>query len=185
MAQKYYVSRGHVAGARHKPSSRKKRGSTKVSKNVLALAAALLVIFIGGLYFITHNKPNSMPLLPTPNNRPGNSLPPKPEERWRYIKELEDRQIGVQTPTEPTASGEVNAKTPHTAEQSKLLEQMQADMQQRPTQLNEVPYNAPSQATARSNSHQQQQVAPPRNLFNNGVTSAPAQHPIEPKLAVK
>lgn len=185
MVQKDYVSRGHVAGARHKPSSRKKRGSTKVSKTVLALAAALLVIFIGGLYFITHNKPNSVPLLPIPNNRPGNSLPPKPEERWRYIKELENCQIGVQTPTEPTAGGEVNAKTPLTSEQRKLLKQMQADMQQRPTQLNEVPYNAPSQATARGNSHQQQQVAPPRNLFNKGATSAPVQPPIEPKPAVK
>lgn len=185
MAQKDYVSRGHVAGARHKPSSRKKRGSTKVSKTVLALATALLVIFISGLYSITHNKPNSVPLLPTPNNRPSNNLPPKPEERWRYIKELENRQISVQTPTEPTAGGEVNAKTPLTAEQRKLLEQMQADMQQPPTQLNEVPYNAPSQATARGNSHQQQQVAPPRNLFNKGATSAPVQPPIEPKPAVK
>ncbi|MCP1064971.1 cell division protein FtsN [Serratia symbiotica] len=185
MEQKDYVSRGHVAGARHKPSSRKKRGSTKVSKTVLALAAALLVIFICGLYFITQNKPNGVPLLPKPNNRLSNNLPPKPEERWRYIKELASRQIGVQTPTEPTASGEVNAKTPLTAEQRKLLEQMQADMQQPPTQLNEVPYNAPSQATAHGNSHQQQQVAPPHNLFNKGATSAPTQPPIEPKPAVK
>jgi len=185
VAQKDYVSRGHVAGARRKTSSRKKRGSTKVSKTLLALAAALLVIFIGGLYFITHNKPNSVPLLPTPSNRPGNNLPPKPEERWRYIKELENRQNGVQNPTEPTAGGEVNAKTSLTAEQSKLLEQMQADMQQCPTQLNEVPYNDTSQATARNNSRQQQQVATPRNLFNNGATSAPAQPVIEPKPAVK
>jgi cell division protein FtsN len=29
----------------------------------------------------------------------GNGLPPKPEERWRYIKELESRQPGVRAPT--------------------------------------------------------------------------------------
>lgn len=106
MAQKDYVSRGRAAGAKRKTPSRKKRSSPKVSKTVLALAAALLVIFVGGLYFITHNKPEDAPLLPAHTTRPGNGLPPKPEERWRYIKELENRQIGVQTPTEPTAGGE-------------------------------------------------------------------------------
>ncbi|OJT36121.1 cell division protein FtsN [Serratia plymuthica] len=191
MAQKDYVGRGRT-GARRKTPSRKKSSSPKVSKTVLALAVALLVIFIGGLYFITHNKPDDVPLLPAHSNRPGNGLPPKPEERWRYIKELENRQIGVQTPTEPTAGGEVNSKTQLTTEQRQLLEQMQADMQQRPTQLNEVPYNDPSQAAARGNSRQQQvqqqqiqqqvqqqvqqpQVTQPRNPFNNGATTAPVQ----------
>jgi cell division protein FtsN len=123
-------------------------------------------------------------------------LPPKPEERWRYIKELENRQIGVQTPTEPTAGGTTNTKTQLTAEQRQLLDQMQADMQQRPTQLNEVPYNDPSQAAARSRLQQQQQVqqqqiqqqqvqqpqvAQPRNPFNSGATTAPVQQPAQPK----
>ena len=152
MAQKDYVSRGRAAGAKRKTPSRKKRSSPKVSKTVLALAVALLVIFVGGLYFITHNKPDDVPLLPAHTNRPGNGLPPKPEERWRYIKELENRQIGVQTPTEPTAGGEANSKTQLTAEQRQLLDQMQADMQQRPTQLNEVPYNDPSPTAAAGDS---------------------------------
>lgn len=77
----------------------------------MALAVALLVVFVGGLYFITHNKPGELPLLPNHDPRTGNGLPPKPEERWRYIKELENRQIGVPMPTEPSAGGEVNAKT--------------------------------------------------------------------------
>lgn len=180
MAQKDYVSRGRAAGAKRKTPNRKKRSSPKVSKSVLALAAALLVVFVGGLYFLTHNKPDDVPLLPAHGNRPSNSLPPKPEERWRYIKELENRQIGVPTPTEPTAGGEVSAKTQLTAEQRQLLEQMQADMQQRPTQLNEVPYNDPAQAASRIGSRlqqQPQQVAPPRNPFNNGAISAPEQQP--------
>lgn len=197
MAQKDYVSRGRAAGAKRKPPSRKKRSSPKVSKTVLALAVALLVIFVGGLYFITHNKPDDVPLLPAHTNRPGNGLPPKPEERWRYIKELENRQIGVQTPTEPTAGGEANSKTQLTAEQRQLLDQMQADMQQRPTQLNEVPYNDPSQAAARNNRQQQQQmqqqpiqqqqvqqqpqVTQPRNPFNNGATTQPVQQQPKPQ----
>lgn len=193
MAQKDYVSRGRAAGAKRKTPSRKKRSSPKVSKTVLALAVALLVVFIGGLYFITHNKPDDTQLLPVHSARPGNGLPPKPEERWRYIKELENRQIGVQTPTEPTAGGTTNSKTQLTAEQRQLLDQMQADMQQRPTQLNEVPYNDPSQAAARSRQQQMQQqqiqqqqvqqppVTQPRNPFNNGATTVPVQQPTQPK----
>ncbi|ERK06267.1 Cell division protein FtsN [Serratia fonticola AU-P3(3)] len=156
---------------------------------MVALAVAILVVFIGGLYFITHNKPDETPMLPTHGTRPGNGLPPKPEERWRYIKELENRQIGVKTPTEPTAGGEVNSKTQLTDEQRQLLEQMQADMQQRPTQLSEVPYNDPSQLRNGGQPQQvqqpaQQQIAPPvqqqqvtqpRNPFNNGT--APVQQP--------
>jgi cell division protein FtsN len=194
VAQKDYVSRGRAAGAKRKTPSRKKRSSPKVSKTVLALAVALLVVFIGGLYFITHNKPDDTQLLPVHSSRPGNGLPPKPEERWRYIKELENRQIGVQTPTEPTAGGATNSKTQLTAEQRQLLDQMQADMQQRPTQLNEVPYNDPSQAAARSRQQQQVQqqqiqqqqvqqppVTQPRNPFNNGATTVPVQQPTQPK----
>ena len=182
MAQRDYVSRGRSGAARRKTPSRKKRSSPKVSKTVVALAVALLVVFIGGLYFITHNQPDEAPLLPTHGTRPGNSLPPKPEERWRYIKELENRQIGVQSPTEPTGGGQINSKAQLTDEQRQLLEQMQADMQQRPTQLSEVPYNEPAQ-TRNTNREQpvqqsvptQQQVTQPRNPFNNGA--APAQQP--------
>ncbi|MEX5714369.1 cell division protein FtsN [Serratia ureilytica] len=167
---------------------------------MLALAVALLVVFVGGLYFITHNKPEDAPLLPAHTTRPGNGLPPKPEERWRYIKELENRQIGVQTPTEPTAGGELNSKTQLTAEQRQLLEQMQADMQQRPTQLNEVPYNDPGQANARGNRQQQMQqpqmqqqpvqqqqqvTQAPRNPFNNGATTAPVQQHQQPKQVTR
>lgn len=118
-----------------------------ISKTMVVLAVAVLVVFIGGLYFITHNKPEDAAILPTHPVRPGNGLPPKPEERWRYIKELENRQMGVSTPTEPTAGGNVQTKTQLTPEQRQLLDQMQADMRQQPTTLSEVPYNDPTQAT--------------------------------------
>ncbi|EDV3142500.1 cell division protein FtsN, partial [Salmonella enterica subsp. enterica] len=41
----------------------------------------------------------------------------------------------------PSAGGEVMNPNQLTSEQRQLLEQMQADMRQQPTQLNEVPWN--------------------------------------------
>ena len=107
---------------------------------MVAIAAAVLVAFIGGLYFITHHKKEEAEALQG-NKVVGNGLPPKPEERWRYIKELESRQPGVRAPTEPSAGGEVKNADQLTDEQRQLLAQMQADMRQQPTQLNEVPWN--------------------------------------------
>ena len=101
---------------------------------MVAIAAAVLVTFIGGLYFITHHKKEESETLQS-QKVTGNGLPPKPEERWRYIKELESRQPGVRAPTEPSAGGEVKTPEQLTPEQRQLLEQMQADMRQQPTQL--------------------------------------------------
>lgn len=55
---------------------------------MVAIAAAVLVAFIGGLYFITHHKKEEAEAMQN-RRAAGNGLPPKPEERWRYIKELE------------------------------------------------------------------------------------------------
>ncbi|ATO35218.1 Cell division protein FtsN [Dickeya dianthicola] len=116
---------------------------------MIALAVAVLVTFAGGLYFIAHNKPDESPVLPHQGTK-GNGLPPKPEERWRYIKELENRQIGVASPTEPSAGGEIQSTGQLTNEQRQLLEQMQSDMKRQPTTLTEVPYNDQSQMPVRT-----------------------------------
>ena len=71
--------------------------------SVTAMFLAVLVAFIGGLYFITHHKKEEAEAMQN-RQAAGNGLPPKPEERWRYIKELESRQPGVRAPTEPTAA---------------------------------------------------------------------------------
>ncbi|WBM70562.1 cell division protein FtsN [Buttiauxella sp. WJP83] len=164
MAQRDYVRRGQSAGTRRKKSSTrsKQRSLPSVSPTMVAIAAAVLVTFIGALYFITHHKKDESETLPG-HKVTGNGLPPKPEERWRYIKELENRQTGVRSPTEPTAGGEVQNKDQLTSEQRQLLEQMQADMRQQPTQLNEVPWNeqTPEQrqhTLQRQKAIQQQQV---------------------------
>lgn len=108
---------------------------------MIMLAVAVLVTFAGGLYFIANNKPAESPVLPHSATTNGNGLPPKPEERWRYIKELENRQLGVPAPTAPNSGGEIKSPVQLTPEQRQLLEQMQADMRRAPTQLSEVPYN--------------------------------------------
>ena len=130
---------------------------------MVAIAAAVLVAFIGGLYFITHHKNEEAEALQN-RQAAGNGLPPKPEERWRYIKELESRQPGVRAPTEPTAGGEVMKPEQLTDEQRQLLAQMQADMRQQPTQLTEVPWNEQTpaqrqQTLQRQRLVQQQQLA--------------------------
>lgn len=149
---------------------------------MVVLAVAVLVVFVGGLYFIAHNKHEEAVVMPTHPVRPGNGLPPKPEERWRYIKELENRQMGVTTPTEPTAGGQVESKTQLTPEQRQLLEQMQADMRQTPTQLSEVPYNDPNQVTrsttpAPAQRQVQQQQQQPVQTQPRQVQQQPAYTP--------
>ncbi|MDN2488233.1 cell division protein FtsN [Kosakonia sacchari] len=163
MAQRDYVRRSQSAPARRKTSNsrKKQRSKSAVSPAMVAIAAAVLVAFIGGLYFITHHKKEESESLQN-QKMTGNGLPPKPEERWRYIKELESRQPGVRAPTEPTAGGEVQKPEQLTDEQRQLLAQMQADMRQQPTQLNEVPWNEQTpeqrQQTLQRQRQAQQQV---------------------------
>ncbi|MCL2891868.1 cell division protein FtsN [Brenneria tiliae] len=145
MAQRDYVSRGRSGTRRKKTTGRRKSNASGTSKTMIALAVAVLVTFAGGLYFIAHNTPEESPVLPRQSTGKGNGLPPKPEERWRYIKELENRQLGVPAPTEPSAGGEIQSPVQLTDEQRQLLEQMQSDMRRQPTQLSEVPYNDQTQ----------------------------------------
>lgn len=139
---------------------------------MVAIAAAVLVTFIGGLYFITHHKKEESETLQN-QKVTGNGIPPKPEERWRYIKELESRQPGVRAPTEPSAGGEVLNADQLTNEQRQLLAQMQADMRQQPTQLNEVPWNEQTAEQRQQTLQRQRQVQ--QQQWNN--TQQQAQQP--------
>ncbi|MDU4092164.1 MAG: cell division protein FtsN, partial [Pantoea sp.] len=126
MAQKDYVGRGRSTGTRRKKSnsrSKKRTANAGVSKVMIGLAVAVLVAFAGGLWFIAHHKKEETPVIPD-HKVSGNGLPPKPEERWKYIKELENRQLSVPTPKEPSSGGEVQSHTQLTDEQRQLLEQM-------------------------------------------------------------
>ncbi len=153
---------------------------------MVAIAAAVLVAFIGGLYFITHHKKEEAEALQN-RQAAGNGLPPKPEERWRYIKELESRQPGVRAPTEPTAGGEVMKPEQLTNEQRQLLAQMQADMRQQPTQLTEVPWNeqtpAQRQQTLQRQRLAQQQVQ--QQQWAQTQQQAPVQQPKQTAAATQ
>ncbi|MEG1786491.1 MAG: cell division protein FtsN [Citrobacter sp.] len=174
MAQRDYVRRGQPAPSRRKKSTsrNKQRSTSAVSPAMVAIAAAVLVTFIGGLYFITHHKKEESETLQN-QKVTGNGIPPKPEERWRYIKELESRQPGVRAPTEPSAGGEVLNADQLTNEQRQLLAQMQADMRQQPTQLNEVPWNEQTAEQRQQTLQRQRQVQ--QQQWNN--TQQQAQQP--------
>ncbi len=147
---------------------------------MVAIAAAVVVAFIGGLYFITHHKKEESETLQS-QKVAGNGLPPKPEERWRYIKELESRQPGVRAPTEPSAGGEVQNADQLTGEQRQLLAQMQADMRQQPTQLSEVPWNEQTaeqrQQTLQRQRKAQQQVQQQQQWANTATEQPRSQQP--------
>ncbi|CCG85503.1 cell division protein FtsN [Erwinia piriflorinigrans] len=188
MAQKDYVSRERATGTRRKKTnsrSKKRSSGSGVSKIMVVLAVAVLVTFVGGLWFIAHHKKEETPTIPD-HKATGNGLPPKPEERWRYIKELENRQIGVPTPTEPTSGGEAHSQAQLTDEQRQLLDQMQADMRQQPTQLNEVPWNEQTPAQRQQtiqrqqqNQLQQQSRTPPPQTQPQRSPAVPV-HPVAP-----
>ncbi|CAK9886994.1 MAG: Cell division protein FtsN [Candidatus Erwinia impunctatus] len=150
VAQRDYVGRSRSNTTPRKKSTargRKKSSNSRgVPKVMVALAVAAVFTFIGGLWFLTHHKKEESTVLPT-HQPVGNGLPPKPEERWSYIKELENRQIGVPVPREPSTGDNGSAQAPLTDEQRQLLAQMQADMRQQPTQLNEVPWNGQALTT--------------------------------------
>ncbi len=143
---------------------------------MVAIAAAVLVAFIGGLYFITHHKKEDAEALQG-SKVVGNGLPPKPEERWRYIKELESRQPGVRAPTEPSAGGEVKNADQLTNEQRQLLAQMQADMRQQPTQLNEVPWNEQTPQQRQQTLQRQRQVQQQVQQQQQWTQTQPVQQP--------
>ena len=150
---------------------------------MIAIAAAVVVAFVGGLYFITHHKKEESEALQG-SKVAGNGLPPKPEERWRYIKELESRQPGVRAPTEPSAGGEVQNANQLTGEQRQLLAQMQADMRQQPTQLNEVPWNEQTAAQRQQTlqrQRQQQQVQQQQQQWSQ--TQTVQQPKAQPRVA--
>jgi len=204
VAQRDYVRRSQQAPSRRKKStsrsSRKNQSSLPaISPAMVAIAAAVVVAFIGGLYFITHHKKEDSETLQS-RQITGNGLPPKPEERWRYIKELESRQPGVRAPTEPSAGGNVTNTDQLTDEQRQLLAQMQADMRQQPTQLTEVPWNEQTpeqrqqtlqrQRLAQQAPTQQQQqwaqtqpVQQPRVQQHTAQTAPPPRQTQQPKAA--
>ena len=144
MAQRDYVGRGQTSARRKKTTKNKSKKAAKgLPLTTLIAAIAIVALFIGGLYFITHDKKEAVETTPTiTGQHPANSLPPKPQERWQYIKELENRQVGTPLqPEYPSSGSQINPKATLSPEQLRFLQQIEADKRQPAVQLPEVPYN--------------------------------------------
>ncbi|EKT61240.1 cell division protein FtsN [Providencia sneebia] len=142
MAQKDYVARGR-SPARRKNSKGKKKKTQGLPMATLIVAVAIVVLFVGGLYFITQNKKDApQETTAHPTTKPENKLPPKPEERWRYKKELESRGVEMPSVSTPNNTGSnIIRQNDLTPEQRQLLEQIDSDRRQPVTNLPEIPYN--------------------------------------------
>ncbi|MGP1956799.1 MAG: SPOR domain-containing protein [Arsenophonus sp. NC-PE1-MAG3] len=138
MAQKDYVRLGRTIPRKNMRSGKKKLNQG-LPKATLTVAILIIVIFITGLYYITKNKP--VPVfnkkILTNNSQLVTSLPPKPEERWRYIKELEKRDIDLPNFNNSTKSN-INNTTDLSNEQRQFLEQIDADRRNYAINLPEV-----------------------------------------------
>ena len=86
---------------------------------------------------------------------------------------------GVRAPTEPSAGGEVKNADQLTDEQRQLLAQMQADMRQQPTQLNEVPWNeqTPAQRQQTLQLQRQRQAQIQQQQQQQWTQNQPVQQP--------
>lgn len=166
--------------ARRPKSSKKTRSVAVVPKTMVILALTVLVVFAGGLYYIATHKPAGSSPEPT-NQRPKtNTLPPKPEERWRYIKELENRPVGVTNPVEPSSGSQSQKPEQLTTEQRRYLEQIQSDMKQ-PAQMRGKPeaYNPPQPEKPK----QQKTTVVPQNVAPVKTQTSTAV-PVQPTKTV-
>ena len=138
------MGRGQSSARRKKTTKGKgKKAASGLPLTTLIVAIALVALFVGGLYFITHNKKEVVePTSSSAGQQPTNNLPPKPQERWQYIKELENRQVGNPLQPPATSSGsQINPKATLSPEQLRFLQQIEADKRQPAVELPEVPYN--------------------------------------------
>ncbi|MBW3178461.1 cell division protein FtsN, partial [Salmonella enterica subsp. enterica serovar Javiana] len=90
---------------------------------------------------------------------------------------------GVRTPTDPSAGGEVMNPNQLTSEQRQLLEQLQADMRQQPTRLNEVPWNEQTPEQRQQTLHRQRQAQQQQHQQQQRPQTPTAQPPRTPPPA--
>ncbi|KAB7697673.1 cell division protein FtsN [Plesiomonas shigelloides] len=135
VAQRDYVSRG-----KRSAPARTRRNNKKARKPLPVMAIGLAVLLIaglaGGLYYLKHRSAEQAQALQQQPHK--NGLPVKPEERWSYIKELENKEVVV------TDHNPVQDSTPPTQlspEQQAILSQLQAEMKQAPITLPQADRN--------------------------------------------
>lgn len=184
MVQRDYVDCVRLSGTERKGINQRKCSASGTFTTINALVVAILIMFIGGLYFITYNKSEETVIIPNRIKHTGNKLPPKPEERWRYIKELENRHIDVQTSTNLVGNKEANSLDQLTGKQYQLLEKIQTDERHKLVDPNKIPYNNQSQLPVESVKQKCVHTQVPCNPFNQQFAQ-PVQSTVEAGAAKK
>ncbi|WP_392566101.1 SPOR domain-containing protein [Utexia brackfieldae] len=100
MAQRDYV--------RKKKGSSKQNHSRVIPKLMMVIGIILIVLFVAILYVISKNRSDSKPVtnVQKPVSKPEVLLPEKPQERWAYLKQLEnpDGEKDIRPQNQTTAS---------------------------------------------------------------------------------
>ncbi|PST93024.1 cell division protein [Photobacterium sp. NCIMB 13483] len=140
MATKDYVKRGRSA----KPASPKAKANPKGKKvpttgfptKWAAFAVILVCGLITSLFFLSGTDvPEQKPAIPAaivikpqqPAKVNTNALPPKPEEKWRYIQELENKKVIVPELTQKKVIVKEKPAKPYLLQCGAYHSQSQAD----------------------------------------------------------
>ncbi len=139
MATKDYVKRGRSAKtasikAKANPKG-KKAPTTGFSTNWAAVAVILVCGLIVGLFFLSGTDvPETTSIIPAAiiakpqlTKTDTNALPPKPEEKWRYIQELENKKVIVPVLTPKQVIAEDKPTKPYLLQCGAYHDQSQAD----------------------------------------------------------
>jgi len=122
-----------------KKKAKVKNSSRVISRLMMAIAIVLVILFSAILYFVSTNKPNKP--IPTPQNiteKPQATLPDKPEERWTYLKELENPNGHNQTVVPPVT------KSTQDKERQQILNSFINDKQTNSINNNQAQANIPN-----------------------------------------
>lgn len=127
------ASRDYINKKTQKSNKKKSKPQKKTQDTLmLALAVIIIVLFSVILYFLIANKPDAKKITKPPKqtvSKRENIIPPKPEEHWHYIKELEKGTMLPEISSQKPANG-LNAMRPLSAEQRQILESFQTKKSQ-------------------------------------------------------
>ncbi|MGL4269211.1 MAG: cell division protein FtsN [Plesiomonas sp.] len=178
MAQRDYVSRGKRAAP-----ARTRRNNKKARKPLPVMAIGLAVLLIaglaGGLYYLKHRSAEQAQGLQQQPHK--NGLPVKPEERWSYIKELENKEVVV---TDHNPVQDSRPPTQLSAEQQAILSQLQAEMKQAPITLPQADRNGNLDGETRVNPEKPLYTPPTASTGQTArveqIPPRPATPPVRP-----
>lgn len=161
-----YIRHQCLTKIQRKPLFRKKRDFKKTSKTILAVTSVILVIFISVRHFIMNDNLNSSLSRPKSSHQSRNYIPPTPEARWRYIKDLENSEVFTPTPSEQIIRKKISSQDIVPRETQKPLQKTKSDLQGYQMELNKILDNDKIQARINTKSNQTQELSSPDNQYH-------------------